>query len=301
MLRRSEYIAALVAGLLLAVFALPARADDPPTTQPAAAPAARRRPHTNKKKDPAPPLVLPPLPAGPLQQVPLPQLPESAPQVTYQNGLLTILAQNATLGEILKQVKQLTGASIDLPANGAPERVVTQIGPGAPRDVLAVLLNGSQFNYVMLGSTTNPSAIESILLTPKPNGEGQGAAGALQQNAQALNPMVPQPVQPFRQQVIASAPPQAQPQPDPAAEADDTNGDEADDNSADDSDQAQPAQPAVVQPGAPTPFGQQPADPNQPNAGPKTPEQLLQMMRQGQQPSMGPPGVIPAPQPPPQQ
>ena len=63
------------------------------------------------------------------------------------------------MGEILKQVEQLTGASIDLPANGAPERVVTEIGPGAPRDVLAVLLNGTQFNCVMLGSTSNPSAV----------------------------------------------------------------------------------------------------------------------------------------------
>jgi len=294
MLRRSIYIVSLVAALLLAAVALPARADDPPATQPGTAPTVHHRPH--KKKD-SPPVVLPPLPAGPLQQVPLPQLPESAPQVTYQNGLLTILAQNATLGEILKQVKKLTGASIDLPANGAPERVVTEIGPGAPRDVLAVLLNGTQFNYVMLGSTSNPSAVESILLTPKPgSGEVQATGGGFQQNAQAMNPAVPQPVQPFRQQMLASAP---QP-PEAAADSDENTGDEADDSNADDSDQAQPAQPAVAQPAVNTPFGQ-PSDPNQPNAGPKTPEQLLQMMRQGQQPNMEPPGMIPAPTPPPQQ
>lgn len=290
MLRRSKYIVSLVTALLLAAFVLPARADDPPAS-PGTAPAVGHR--THKKKD-APPLVLPPLPAGPLQQVPLPQLPESAPQVTYQNGLLTILAQNATLGEILKQVKKLTGASIDLPANGAPERVVTEIGPGAPRDVLAVLLNGTQFNYVMLGSTSNPSAVESISLTPKPGSvDGQATGGGFQQSAQAMNPAVPQPVQPFRQQMIASAPPQ----PEAAADSDDNTGDEADDSTADDSDQAQPAQPGVPQPAANAPFGQ-PGDPNQPNAGPKTPEQLLQMMRQGQQPNMEPPGMIPAPTPP---
>ncbi len=291
MLRRSKYIVSLVAALLLAAFVSPARADDPPASQPGTAPAVRHR--THKKKD-APPLVLPPLPAGPLQQVPLPQLPESAPQVTYQNGLLTILAQNATLGEILKQVKQLTGASIDLPANGAPERVVTEIGPGAPRDVLAVLLNGTQFNYVMLGSTSNPSAVESILLTPKPGSvDGQATGGGFQQSTQAMNPAVPQPVQPFRQQVLASAPPQ----PEAAADGDDNTGDETDDSTADDSDQSQPVQPGVAQPAANAPFGQ-PTDPNQPNAGPRTPEQLLQMMRQGQQPDMGPPGMIPAPTPP---
>jgi len=191
----------------------------------------------------------------------------------------------------------LTGASIDLPANGAPERVVTEIGPGAPRDVLAVLLNGSQFNYAILGSTSNPSAIESILLTAKPGSvDGQATGGGFQQSVQAMNPAAPQPVQPFRQQMIASAPPQ----PEAAADSDDNTGDEADDNSADDSDQAQPAQPAVAQPAINNQFGQ-PGDPNQPNAGPKTPEQLLQMMRQGQQPNVGPPGMIPAPTPPPQQ
>src|SRR5271157_2446658 len=69
------------------------------------APAAHHKSH----KKPAP-FVLPPLPAGPLRQVPMDQLPAAAPVVTYQNGLLTIAAQNATLGEILRDVRKLTGA-----------------------------------------------------------------------------------------------------------------------------------------------------------------------------------------------
>jgi len=278
--------AALVVGLMLAAWASPARADDPPAT----ASTAHRAVH-KKKTAPPPPLVLPPLPAGPLSQVPMDQIPATAPKVTYQNGLLTILAQNATLGEILKQVKSLTGAAIELPANGAPERVVTEIGPGAPRDVLAALLNGTQFNYVMLGSTADPTAIASITLTSKPGSGEQASPNPYPQNAQAMAPMAVSPMQPFRQQVIAAAPPQ----PEATADAEDNTGDEDDSsNSTDDAEEAQPGQPG--QPSGAQP--DQPANPNQPNAGPRTPEQLLQMMRQGPQGQNPLPGQIPAPQPP---
>ena len=297
MSRIGQSIVSLVAGLFLTALALPAWADDPPTTtqstsaqsapaQTASEQGAHRRPHAKKKVPP--PLVLPPLPVGPLPQVPLPQIPASAPTVTYEKGLLTILAQNATLGEILKQVKKLTGASIEIPANGAPERVVTEIGPGAPRDVLAALLNGSQFNYVMLGSSSDPAAVLSVLLTPKPGSSGEGQpTNGVQQNAQAI-PTGASPVQPFRQQVIAAS--QATPQ---AAAEDDNTGDETDDQDADQA--GQTAQPENNQ-------EQQQPNPNQPNAGPRTPEQLLQMMRQGQQPPFGQqPGQPPPMQPPPPQ
>ena len=85
------------------------------------------------------------------------QIPAAAPRVTYENGLLSITAQNATLGDILREVRKLTGATIDVPPAGANERVVVQLGPGAPRDVLATLLNGTSFNYVMLGSASDPT------------------------------------------------------------------------------------------------------------------------------------------------
>lgn len=253
----------------------------PPKTPP-----AHHKSHSQKKTAPAP-LVLPPLPPGPLQQVPMDKIPATAPEVTYENGQLKIVADNATLGSILKDVRRLTGASIDLPANGAPERVVTNIGPGAPRDVLALLLNGTQFNYVMLGSNSDPGAVSTVLLSPKPSsGDTQTVASAgYQQNGEAPNAMRQQP---FRQQLLAN---QQQ-----AAQADDSS-DDAD--SADDSDQNQQVQPgqAEAQPDSNANSGDQA---NQPNAGPKTPEQMLEMMRQripgaSQQP--GQPGPLNPPNP----
>lgn len=293
---KSKSITGVMAGVLLAAGALPARAADPET-----APPPPTHHHSQKKPAAPPPLVLPPLPAGPLRQVPMDQLPESAPHVTYQSGLLTIGAQNATLAEILKEVQKLTGASIEIPTSGAPERVVTQLGPGAPRDVLATLLNGTQFNYVMLGSSSDPKAVASIVLTSKPGSGGSPeeqtiANNVPQQNGQMVPGRVP-PAGAFRQQMIA----QQQKQADAAAADADDSTDADENNKEDEADPAQPAPPAATQPDANNQSDQQ--NPNQPNAGPKTPEQLLEMMRQqqqGQPPRVGDP-VNPPPAQPPQE
>ena len=125
-----------------------------------------------KPKKPA----LPPLPegpTGPVPQIPLDSITPIAPQVSYQNGQLTIVAANSTLGDILRAVKKQTGADIEIPA--ATDRVVTHLGPGPARDVMAELLNGSRFNYVLLGSPEDASLLTRVVLvakspdTPNPN------------------------------------------------------------------------------------------------------------------------------------
>jgi hypothetical protein len=246
-------------------------------------PSTHHKSHSQKKAAP-PPLVLPPLPPGPLQQVPMDKIPAIAPQVSYENGQLKIVADNATLGSILKDVHRLTGASIDLPPNGAPERVVTNIGPGAPRDVLALLLNGTQFNYVMMGSNSDPGAVSSVLLSPKPSsGDTQTVANA--QGPQGSNPMMAP--QPFRQQMLANQQQAAAQADDPPDDADNS------DDKSNDADQNQQVQSAQDSNGN--------ADQaNQPNNGPKTPEQMLEMMRQripGMSQQPGQPGPLNPPNP----
>jgi hypothetical protein len=290
----------LVLGLLLTAPVLfgqsePAPAPDQ-TAAPEAAPATT--PHQNSRKAPTP-VVLPPMPSGPLSQLPMDQIPPTPAKVTFEGGLLTISAQNSTLGEILRDVRKLTGASIEIPpgSNGGNERVVTHLGPGAPRDVLAVLLNGSSFNYVMIGSNSDPTAVSSVVLLSKPPapGEPQPAATAAAVYQNNPTPMPPNRFPgPFNRQIVAQPgqPPNAQPA---GADEDlkDDDQDTAEDNAED---QAQPGQPA--QPDAAGANGQQqPPDPNQPKAGPKTPEQILDLLRR-QQPGGVPPTPQPAPQPP---
>ncbi len=123
-------------------------------------PKHKARKHPVKQEQPPPPPPAPPPPPT------MEQLPAVPPKVTFSNGLLTITAENSTLSDILRAVRTQTGAAVDIPAN-ATERVVTHLGPGVPRDVLASLLNGSHFNYVMLGSPTDPNKVDRVILTSK--------------------------------------------------------------------------------------------------------------------------------------
>src|SRR6266550_7616144 len=143
--------------------------------------SARKRAVKQEEAAPAPQPPPPPPPPT------LEQMPASAPQVFFRNGQLTIVARNSTLGDILRAVHTQTGASVDVPSN-ATERVVSNLGPGPARDVLASLLNGSHFNYVMVGSPNNPGALDHVILMPK----GQENEPANQ--ASGVNPQ-PQPPQ----------------------------------------------------------------------------------------------------------
>jgi hypothetical protein len=146
-------------GLLLAgLLCLPVAARSDTQTPP-------HRTHKVKKQQPLPP-PLPSGPQGPVPQIPLDAIPAVAPQVTYQDGLLTIVAPNSTLADILRGVRKHTSADIEVPAT-ASERVVTRLGPGPAREVMAELLNGSRFNYILLGSPEDANALVRVVLVAK--------------------------------------------------------------------------------------------------------------------------------------
>ena len=189
--------------------------------------------------DPPPP-VAPPVPLTPAQ------MPATPPQVTYDNGALTIVAQNSTLGDILRAVHTQTGAVMDI-SGSATERVVSRFGPGSPRDVLAQLLNGSSYNYVILGSPTDAGTVQKVVLTPK------SPTGTEAQSEQ-----------------VATANPVSRVQPAQEATEDDAE-DSSDADAGGDEPAATPAESA--------------AQPNQPQGQPpvKTPEQLLQELQRQQQ------------------
>lgn len=213
--------------------------------------------HHSRKHQQAEP-ALPPYTPQKLSPLPLEQVPPVPPQVTYTNGQLTIVAHNSTLGDVLRAVHKQTGADVELPSN-LTDRVVTDLGPGPPRDVLTTLLNGSHFDYVMLGSPSDPTHIERLVLTARSAPETASAAPA---PAQPPN-QVPNR---FGQTFNATPVPQAQaeepePQPDDSANNADATDDNATDQATDDNASDQQGQPQT----------------------PKTPEQLLQELQRQQQ------------------
>ena len=95
----------------------------------------------------------------------LEQMPAVPPEVKFVNGLLTIVAENSTLGDVVRAVGAQIGAAIEM-STEATERVVIHLGPGPAREVVTKLMNGSHFNYVILGSVAQPDHIDRVILTP---------------------------------------------------------------------------------------------------------------------------------------
>ena len=219
-----------------------------------ATPSKTRRHHKKEKPTPVAEVAQTPPPPPTLEQT-----PPTAPHITYQSGLLSIDAHNSTLSQVLHAVQLQTGASIDIPASASSDRVVTQLGPGRPKDVLNTLLNGSKFDYIILGVTGDPGAVQKVILTPRQS-LGTGNVNVAQNNT-VQNQEVDDEAQPDEgvsaNEVEAENPTPEQPPPPPGGFH----------------------RPMMMGP------GQQ--EPNQANGDPangvKSPEQLMQELQQMQQ------------------
>lgn len=91
-----------------------------------------------------------------------PQPAKPALNVTYENGMLRIRAERATLSQVLYEVHVHTQAEIPIPAGAEQEEVIADLGPAPARDVLAALLNGSSYNFIFVG---NELSLERVILT----------------------------------------------------------------------------------------------------------------------------------------
>lgn len=158
-------------------------------------------------------------------------------------------AVNSTMTSVLSAIRAKTGIEFE-GAQNSSERVVVNLGPAPEGDVLAGIFSGSTFDYVVLGRPDSPGTVQRVILTPK----ARGGAGA-----------------------VAGQPPQ-QPMQNPQAQAQaQQEGDEdvPPEDAADQEPQDAPVQPPPVQE-PPT------AQNQQQNNQPKTPEQLLEELKQMQ-------------------
>jgi hypothetical protein len=85
--------------------------------------------------------------------------------VTYRDGQLAIDARNATLAEVLRLVAEKTGATIEVPPGTGLERIVEHSGPAPAQEVLAKLLNGSLYDFIIVSSPQGGHAPAQVLLS----------------------------------------------------------------------------------------------------------------------------------------
>jgi hypothetical protein len=95
---------------------------------------------------------------------------QSPLQVSYRDGLLGIHSNKATLSEVLYAIQQRTGADISIPAGAEQEKVVAEIEPAPAAEVIARLLNGSRFNFLILNSANDPRQLDRVILSARTEG-----------------------------------------------------------------------------------------------------------------------------------
>src|SRR5580658_3429601 len=140
------------------------------------------------------------------QRVQTPPAPAKPPlEVTFRNGLLSIRANKANLSEILFAVHERTGAEVAVAAGAETEQVVAEYGPAPAPEVLAQLLNGSRFNFLILSSPNNPQKLDRVILSLR----GNGVVAPLQQvptPAEDEEPNPPVATNPLNEPAVANAP-----------------------------------------------------------------------------------------------
>ena len=110
----------------------------------------------------APVPVAPPAPLPPAQQ------PANPATIDFKNGLLTVHAQNSSLITILNQIQHQTGLVVD--GLSHDQRIYGQYGPGNISTTLSALLDGSGYDFVIVGGGSGHAAARLILSTPSAAG-----------------------------------------------------------------------------------------------------------------------------------
>jgi hypothetical protein len=108
--------------------------------------------------------------------------PAQPAQVTLDNGLLAIHADNSSLSGILHQISASTGMSVE--GFQHDQRIFGIYGPGDPRDVLSGLLQDAGYNFLLAGATDKGTPKE-IVLTAISGGGAMSAPAQAQPDDQS--------------------------------------------------------------------------------------------------------------------
>jgi len=141
---------------------------------------------------------LPPAAPTQLAQQPTPaaqspvQTPAPAPtyraQVELSQGGLSVIAENSSLNQILRDISQVTGMKVT--GGVADERVFGTYGPGPAQDVLSQLLDGTGSNVLLKQDASH--SVTELVLTPRLGGVTPPNPNAARDNAREETDLPPQ-------------------------------------------------------------------------------------------------------------
>jgi len=215
-LRQKGFLVTLVLALALSVLALlavpailggrklPAQTPSPQATKPGqqqdaavrpAQPHRRAAAHAHDAATERPTaleVIAAPPPVSPSPNWPASQPPNPA-RVSWDSRGLEIEASNSSLYQILHQVAAATGAKFE--GLTRDQRIFGSYGPGPGRDVLLKLLDGSDYNVLMIGGRDADAPLEIVLSARSP-GSPQTAANRNTPGDDDPHPQPDEPIEP---------------------------------------------------------------------------------------------------------
>ena len=175
-LRPRHALFGFVLSTLLLSAGAPAQVMEPPGTfhghgqvgsamEPASPPDAQPQP-TQPNRPGAATRESQPVPAAPAAAQPPSMLdqPAQPAKVELTPGKLSIQADNSSLTAILHQLSTSAGMTVD--GLNKDERIFGTYGPGDPREILSALLEGTGYNVVMFGKTSDGTPSQ-LALSPR--------------------------------------------------------------------------------------------------------------------------------------
>jgi hypothetical protein len=160
-----------------------------------------------------------------------PPPPPKKVEIKLQDDKMSLVSNKASLAEVLNELHAQLNADIPIPAGAEQELVAVVLGPGTQREVISKLLEGSRYNFIIVGTDQDANKVERVILSPKtPGGVVAGASGSMEDNVPVAQmqappqrstgapPPPPPPVTEDEQPQGDSMPPDTTPQPgDPPA------------------------------------------------------------------------------------
>jgi hypothetical protein len=107
-------------------------------------------------------------------------------------------------------------ADIGVPVGADQEVVAVMLGPGTQREVISKLLEGSRYNFIIVGTDADANRVERVILSPKSPG---GVVSSAQSSDEDATPVAQMQTPPQRS---VGAPP---PPPPPVTEDEQPQGD----------------------------------------------------------------------------
>ena len=92
--------------------------------------------------------------------------PATTPPIAQlTDGKLTIRANGQDFASVLESVRSVTGVTVDMPSGMDSEPVFLSTGPASITEALVALMDGSDYNYIIVGSEKDPRLVKRLILT----------------------------------------------------------------------------------------------------------------------------------------